>query len=629
MSGGIFGIGTSALLAYQRALDVTGHNIANVGTDGYSRQELQLAARQPFVTGIGSLGTGVTETGVRRLADRFVTQSLDLSTSASAYESTYSEFAQQIDNLLGDPNAGLTPALSSFFGAVQDVANDPTSTAARQQLIAQGQALVDRFGQLDGRIEDQRAVANGRIGGAVDEINQLATSIAELNQKIVEARGASGGQPPNDLLDQRDKLIQDLSQRISVSTLEQDDGSVNVYIGRGQSLVVGYQATALVTQSRSADPNAIQVGFRNGAAFVDVTSSLTGGELGALLDLNTTLFDPASNGLGRVAVGLTQQFNATHEAGMDLNGQLGGAFFGVPAPEVLADPANTATGLPTLALTDVGGLQASDYQLRFDGTNWSLRRLADGVQVATIPPGGSLAFDGLSLDLSGVSGEAAGDEFLLRPVHVAQGLDVKITDPRAIAAALPVRAEPAPANTGPASVLSLSVTDPTDPSLTAPVDVTFTGGNFVAGALTVPLDPSGDTMIALNGWQLVIRGAPADGDVFAVRDNAGGVGDNRGALELAALADNRGLAGGTTTFSDAYGEVVADVGVKSRRAQLNADVQTNLLAQAKAQREAISGVNLDEEAANMLRFQQAYQAAAQVIATAGTLFDTLLAAVQH
>ena len=373
--GGIFGIGTSALLAYQRALEVTGHNIANVGTDGYSRQELQLATRPPFVTGVGSLGTGVTETGVRRLADQFVTQSLDLSTSAEAYERTYSEFAQQIDDLLGDPNAGLTPALSSFFSAVQDVANDPTSTAARQQLIAQGRSLVDRFSQLDGRIEDQRAIASGRIGGTVDEMNQIAAGIAELNQKIVEARGASGGQPPNDLLDQRDKLINDLSERVSVTTLEQDDGSVNVYIGRGQSLVVGYQSTPLITASSGADPTQVQVGFQNGSAFIDVTQSLTGGKLGALLELGSTLFDPASNGLGRVAVALTEQFNATHEGGMDLNGQLGTAFFDRPAPQVLGRPDNTAAGLPALTLTDVSALEASDYQLRFDGTNWSLRVL--------------------------------------------------------------------------------------------------------------------------------------------------------------------------------------------------------------------------------------------------------------
>ena len=280
MSGsGIFGIGTSALVAYQRALEVTGHNVANVGTDGYSRQQLQLATRPPIVTGIGSLGTGVTEPGVRRLADQFVNQHLALTTSSEAYARTYSEFAQQIDNALGDPNAGLSPALSSFFGAVQDVATDPTSTAARQQLISRGQALVDRFSQLDGQIDEQRTIANGRIGDDVQQINQIAASIAQLNQKIVEAQGASGGQPANDLLDQRDKLVQDLSGYLSVSTLAQSDGSLNVYVGQGQSLVVGYQATTLETQHGGADPNQVQVGLRNGSVFVDVTPQLTGGEL--------------------------------------------------------------------------------------------------------------------------------------------------------------------------------------------------------------------------------------------------------------------------------------------------------------------------------------------------------------
>ncbi len=624
--GGILGIGTSALLTYQQALDVTGHNIANVGTAGYSRQRLDLATRTPLQTGLGSLGTGVMATGVSRSTDAFVQASLTLNTSANAYEQTYSEIAGQVDNVLSGSNSGLTPALDSFFSAVQDVGNDPTSTAARQQMLTQGQALVDRFGQLQGSIDDQSRIVNGRIGSAVETINQLASGIADLNRQIMAARGAES--PPNDLLDRRDELVRQLSEQVSVQSTVQSDGSLAVSIGQGQGLVVGTQTNKLVAQPLGADPGQLTVGFSNGAAFVRAGDSL-GGTLGALLDLKSTLLDPATDGLGRVAVGLTQSFNQLHEAGMDLDGNPGQAFFSVPPPAVLANRGNAATGTPALTVTDANALVPSDYQLRFDGSAWTVRRTSDGQTVGSVAPGGSLSFDGLSLDLSGVAGAQAGDGFVLQPLHVAGQMQVKISDPRAIAAALPVKAQAAAANTGGASVNALTITDPTDPAVRTPVDVTFTGGNFVVGGTTVPPDPSGDTTITANGWQLVIRGTPAEGDVFQVRDNTGGVGDNGGALTLGALAGQRTLAGGTATLSEGYAQVVADVGVKTQRSKLNADVQAQLLQQAQAQRDSVSGVNLDEEAANMLRFQQAYQAAAQVIATAGTMFDSLLAAVSR
>jgi flagellar hook-associated protein 1 FlgK len=629
MSGaGILGIGTSALLAYQRALDVTGHNIANVGTDGYSRQRLALATQSPIQTGIGAFGTGVAATGIDRMTDAFVNASLVLNTSAAAYEQTYADIATPIDDLLGDPDAGLTPVLDRFFAAVQDVATNPTSTAVRQQLLSQGEALADRFASLDRAIEDQRTTANARIASTVEEINQLAHGIADVNREIVAARGRSGGAPPNDLLDRRDELVRQLAERVSVSTVEQSDGSLNVSVGSGQALVVGFETQALGAQPSTADPTRIEVGFGRGPTFVAATAQLKGGRLGALIDARDSLIEPAAQGLGRVALAIAEKFNEVHEAGMDLDGAPGEAFFDVPAPEVRAAKGNAASGTPAMSVADVGALETSDYSLTFDGTSWSVRRLADGAVVGTAAPGGSLAFDGLALDLSGVSDEEAGDSFLLRPLRVASGLAVRIDDPRAVAAALPIRAETGATNTGGASVAALSVLDPSDAALQSPADIEFTGGNFVIGGVSVAPDPSGETVIEANGWQVVIRGTPTEGDVFEIRNNAGGVGDNRGALALAGLADLRTLAGGTATFAEGYAAVVADVGVETQRAKLNADVKTQLLENSKSQRESVSGVNLDEEAANLLRFQQAYQAAAQVIATAGTMFDTLLAAVR-
>jgi flagellar hook-associated protein 1 FlgK len=568
--------------------------------------------------------------GIRRTVDEFLMLRLGMTTSAAGYERTMLEFSRQLDDLLGEAQAGLSPALSRFFAAASDVANDPTSIAARQQLIAEGQSLVDRFAQLEGRIEDQRAVLNGRVETTVGEINGLAQSLAALNRQIVDAKGRMGGGEPNDLLDARDALLQELSALVANNTIEQADGSMNVYIGQGQALVVGFDANTLVADPAVDDPERLEVSIQSGAGAAVVTDWLSGGELGALLELRDGLLDATSNELGRIALGLATTFNDVHARNMDLRGALGDDFFAVPVLPVSRSPVNAATGLPTLAVADVGALAASDYELSFDGSLWRVTRIADGQALGTVAPGGSGTFDGIVVDLAPVSGAASGDSFLLQPMRLVPQLGVAISDPRAVAAALPVRAEPDSLNAGSVRAIDLTVTDPTDPDLRAPAVIAFSGGTYLVDGVPVgPPDPSGDTVIEQNGWRIVLRGTPADGDTVRVLDNAGGVGDNRGARALAALSDARVLMGGTATFAAGYAQLVTDVGVSTRRAQSNSDMQDRLLADTQARRESVSGVNLDEEAANLLRFQQAYQAAAQVIVTANTLFDTLLGVLRR
>lgn len=550
---GVFGIGTSALLAYQRAIQVTGQNIANVGQEGYSRQRIDLATRNPQFNGAGWYGQGVDVSGVSRITDQFVQRQVLDNSAGAARQQVFYQYAQRADSLLADPEAGLAPVLQQFFAAVQDVANDPTSTAARQVLLSEGEALADRFAFLQRRMDEQRQVVEGQIGAAVEEINGLASSIASLNQQIVEGLGQSGGAPPNDLLDQRDSLVERLSELVSVQTLPQDDGSLNVMIGTGQNLVMGNRATSLSAQAFGADASRTEIAVVNPSSVVPVTDIISGGELGALLDVRREILDPVQNALGRTAVGLALSFNELHRQGVDLDGVAGGDFFRLPEGQVLTGLGNSATGAPTLAYTDAAALTTADYRASFDGVEWRLTRVGSTTPLATSAPGGTLAADGFELDLSGIVGAAAGDSFDIRPTRTAAaGLGVAITDPRAFAAALP------------------------------------------------PASP-GDSV----------------------------VGDNRNALALAGIGNARVLANGTTSISSSYSELVANVGVRTRQAQLSAEAQGRMLDASRAQREAVSGVNLDEEASNLLRYQQAYAAAAQVIATAGTLFDTLLGAVRR
>lgn len=630
MTQGVYGTGTSALLAYQRAMQVIGNNIANVNTDGFSRQRVELATRPADRSGVGSIGNGVQIAGVTRTVDQFVQQRLEANTSASAEHSRFREIIESVDNLLGDETTGLSPALSRFFNAVEEVAADPTSTAARQLMISEGRSLADRFAQLDSHLNAQQTALNGQIRGTVAEINHLTGGIADLNKAIVDARGRAGGQPPNDLLDERDSLVTQLSELTEVRTVPESDGSLNVYGGRGQTLVTGTRATALFAEPRSADPTRLDIGYNNGNVEVISTDLMRGGRLGALLEARDEVLDPVGNALGRMAVALADEFNSVHNANLDLTGALGEDFFTVPPPVVQTAAGNAATGQPAVSIEAVGDLTTHDYELRYDGDDWIMRRRGDGEVVGSAAPGGTIDTAGLHVDLGGVTGAAEGDSFVLQPLKsAAAGLDVAISDPRAVAAALPVRAAAAPGNTGGAAVDSLSVTDAGNADLRAPAAIAFTGGEFVVDGETFALDPGGETVIEHNGWQLTITGEPAEGDTFDVTDNAGGVGDNRGARALADIADRRILSGGTATLAEGYAELMADVGVKTRRAQINAQTHERLLADAQAQRESVSGVNLDEEAANLMRMQQAYQASAQVIATAGTMFDSLLAAFRR
>lgn len=627
--GGILGIGTSALMAYQRSLDVTGHNIANVGNEDYSRQRLGLSSQAPLTSGVGSVGRGVRMTGVERIADQFVNLRLMDSTSESSKHAVYKDFAQRLDNLLADPDAGLSPALSDFFAAVEEVANDPTSTAARQVLLSEAQTLTDRFAYLHDRVDQQRAIVDGQLRSTVDEINGLSESIARLNAEVARV---GSDRASADLLDQRDAKLRDLSELVRVSTVMQDDGSMNVFIGNGQSLVVGGRSTELRAINTGNADVPVEIGYVSGGSVVPVTQQLTGGRVGGLVAVRNDLLDQTQDTLGRIAVALASDFNAIHAQGVDLQGQPGRAFFEVPAIGIKDHPENAATGAPAAELVDLGEARAAAYTLRFDGSEWRVRRSSDGQIVGTIAPGDSLEVDGLRIDTAGVNGAAAGDRFSIEPFRgAAAGLTPAVTDPRRVAAASALDTAAAGDNAGDADIGAARVIEGGDGDLLTPAEIVYDAATdtFSVGGTVVARVADGPTTIEHNGWRVEVSGTPADGDAFTVAGNAGAPGDNRNALRLAEVRQLRTLNGGSSSAAEAYSELVADVGVRTRQAGIAADASDRLRKEALAQREAISGVNLDEEAANLIRYQQAYQAAARVIAVSNEMFDALLGAFRR
>jgi len=472
-----------------------------------------------------------------------------------------------------------------------------------------------QFASLDKQADQQ-------VGDEVTQINTLASGIANINAQLQR----TGGNPPNDLLDQRDELVRQLSTHVGVRVAPQDGNMINVSIGNGQPLVLGTSTQPLKTVANAYDPSRHDVATSDGTV---ITSQISGGALGGVLDFRRDMLDPARNALGRTAVALADAVNEQHHAGMDLNGQLGGDFFSTGSPQVLGNRNNAGTAQVTAAFGDVSELTTSDYTMKYDGSAWSLTR-ADGTSVAMTGTGTAadpFVADGLTFTVAGAA--SAGDSFLIRPTATAAAAtSVAITDVRQIAAASPVAATAAGSNTGTGAVGGIIATDPTDANLLSPANITFTSPTTyqINGTGSFTFTP-GQPIVA-NGWSLTLNGAPQAGDQFNVAANTGGVGDNTNASALAGIADLGVLDGGNSTLTDAYAQLVGTVGTSTQQAQNGLTAQTALLNQAIASQQNVSGVNLDEEAANLVRYQQSYQAAAQVISVASTLFDSVLAAVQ-
>ncbi len=631
--------GASGLLAFQSALTTISHNISNSSTPGYTRQTVGLAANLADSTGFGWIGNGVSVTGVTRAYNAFLnTQTLG-ATSGYNQLSTLSGLAGNINNMFGDPTTGLSAGLQQFSQSVQSLANALSQTIARQAVLSQAQTLVTQFKSYEGTLTQLDGAVSGQLGSEAATISSLAANIASMNQQINSARSQSQ-QAPNDLLDQRDQLISDLSQHISVSTVPQSDGSVNVFIGNGQPLVVGTSSTTLTTGPDPFNSGQTRVFLKGANGVVDITSSLSGGTVGGLLQFQEQMLTPAHNTLGQAAMTFASLVNTQNAAGLDQNGAPGGPLLAYGAPTVLPAAQNTGTASVSAALAtdasgnpnDLGGLTTSDYYLRYDGSQWSLVDTSSGVSASLTATGsGPVTLSGAGLSIT-VNGSAkAGDQFLVQPTRNAiAGLALVTTDPTKVAAAAPLLTGAAATNTGTATIDAGSV--PTMSgwvrsnytlTFTSASSYTITGAN---GQSTTGTYTSGQP-ISYNGFAVTISGAPQAGDSFTINDNAGGTGDGRNAVALAGILDSKVLKGGSQSLAGMLGAYVGTVGLQTSQAQDGAVAQQSALTSAQAAQQSVSGVNLDEEAANLIRYEQAYQAAAQVIKVADTLFQTLMTSV--
>ncbi|HEY4371395.1 MAG TPA: flagellar hook-associated protein FlgK [Burkholderiales bacterium] len=620
----ILSIGVSGLNAAQAGISTTSHNISNVNTPGYSRQQTVQTTNTPLFSGGGYFGQGVNVASVQRAYDSFlVAQTREAQTQSTQLDGLSAQL-KNIDNLMADPSAGVSPMLDNLFSAFNTVSASPSDPASRQGLISAAQTLASGFSNLSSQLASFGDQANASVTQAVSTMNTDSAQLAQLNQQITVA--TAGGQQPNDLLDQRDALLQDMSKQARISVVNSPDGSVNVFLGNGQPLVLGSQQNQLTAGPDPSDPSQTIVGITSGGKFQAFNSAdVTGGAIGAAFAFRQTL-QQTQNGLGRIAASLAQSINAQQEVGQDLNGNPGTDFFSAAGPQVLGSTNNTGSATVGASVSNYAALTASDYKLAYDGTNYTVTRLSDNTQqsFASMPQ----TVDGVTISLSGTP--AAGDSFLIEPTrNAASTFKSLLTDPNQVAAAFPVRAGSGTSNGGTGAAQVTAVTPPANANVSQPVNIVFTGPNTFNITGTGTGNPTGLTYtpgmtISYNGWTATLSGAPASGDSFNVGPNTGGSGDNSNIKALANLQLAKTMGGGTASFSDAYATMVSNVGNQTAAAISGASAQQTVLTNATSAQQSLSGVSLDEEAANLLKYQQAYQAASKVISTADTMFQSIL-----
>jgi flagellar hook-associated protein 1 len=660
----ILNLGVSGLLGSQNGISTTSHNIANVNTEGYNRQRNDYVSSLPQFLGGYYFGSGVELSNVQRIFNQVLTNEVRANSNSAASHEAYLQQAQQLDSLLADVDTGLNQQLQAFFAALQGVSDNPSSIPARQVLLSQASMLAGRFKSLDTTLSKQRDTVNGSVTAIATEITALGGAIAELNTAITSAVSAGNGVAgqPNDLLDQRDLLLDKLAAITNITTVDQADGSVSVFLGNGQALVVGPVHNNVIAQPGVNDPRQTDLFLQasSGGALIDITTQISGGKLGGLLQFRSQLLDPAINMLGKVAIGVATTLNEQHALGMDLNNALGGLFFtdfndpAISGRRVVAQSGYAGPGTFSVDISDASALTDSNYLLTLNAGTYTVTRLSDNTVinsfVAPAAPATVALADGMTLNIA--SNAADGDSFMLTPTRGAAGEMRRIIDDvRGVAAALPVNTRTALANTGSGIVKSVQVTDTstaafaTPLALTPPLQIVFTSATtynvvnattsavLVTGAVFVPnqdnslLATAGPPVDAF-GYEIVMAGAPRTGDSFDVYYNAGGIGDNRNSQLMAALQNLPTLDNGSSNYSQAYGRMIAEVGTRTAEAESNHASSSALVEQSKARRDSTSGVNLDEEAANLIRFQQAYEASAQVISVARSLFDTLFQSVR-
>ncbi|MEB0045468.1 MULTISPECIES: flagellar hook-associated protein FlgK [unclassified Pseudomonas] len=676
----LLNIGMSGLAASQSSLATTGNNIANVDTAGYSRQQTVQGTNASQQYGSVFIGTGTTLADVRRVYNSYLDAQLRTATSLNSESTSYSAQATPLDATLSDTNTGLTGVLQKFFTSMQGVSTSATDDTSRQSVLTGSQALTSRFNSIAKQLNDQNTTLNGSLSDMATQVNKLATTIATLNQRISEV--SSGGGQPNDLLDNRNEAVRQLSDMVGAQVVERGS-NYDVYVGSGQPLVVGNTTNTLETVPSKDDPSRMALQMNRGSSTIDITSVVSGGQIGGLLSYRKEVLDPSLNELGRVALVVADQVNRQQAQGIDKNGDFGAAIFNninsaaLISQRSIAKAGNSSgSGNLDVTIQDTGKLTSRDYQVTFSSaTDYSVKR-SDGTDMGafsttTTPPP---VIDGFTLALNG-GALSAGDSFKVTPTRgAATSIQTVLTDPKKIAAAAPLTGVTSANNTGtytqPTLTSTINIYNPASQAemqtalkYSTPVKMVFGAasggsqsynlvdakgnsmgtGNIVPGqSNTVNLNVN---MVDANGnavmdnsvvppvqktftVQTTVGGTPATNESFTISLTGAASSDNRNAQALVALQTKQtvdtGSASKGISLTDAYNTLVTNVGAKAAQGKSDSTATTAILTQAKGARDSVSGVDLDEETGNLVKYQQYYTASSQIIKAAQETFSTLI-----
>ena len=654
----LMNVGISSLTANQQALTTTGHNIANANTAGYSRQTVSTTALVGQNTGSGYVGKGVQVSTVTRHYNELLGRQSNAASAASAADAIRYQSLMQMQDVYSGGDASLGAAINSMMNAFADVEAAPTDGTARNVVLTRMSELTARFRSASASLQEQEYATKQQLTNNAAQVNSLASQVATLNSQI--ARALATGHQPNDLLDARDQAIREINQYVQTSQVEADDGSISLFVGGSQPLVLGSSTGQLSVAETAEYPGSGKLSLYfsqpNGVR-VELTANMVGGgEMAGLLKFNNDDLVTGRNLLGRLALSIGTELNQQNGLGLTLSGNYGGDLFllttqtrgwsNITGYDV-GNPAASATA----TVTDTRSLVASDYKILFDGSNTAqLIRQSDGmITPLPIDPvnGIDAEVDGLQFTVPGNIATSAtkGQSILFQPFNTAADeIQPLVHNPNDLAVASAVSANIDGSNTGTLQLSSLRATDVAGvPAQGAPVRITFDGAgnysyqtydpltsNWSAASAAAPY--SSGQAIQINGWNITLTGTPAAGDTVSV-SNALDLGDgyklNAGnASAFLALRDATIFDGGTT-LSDGFSSAMAVIGTRTQSAKYAAQLSQTVANNLNADRTAVSGVNLDEEAARLLQYQQAYQASAKIIQTAQSLFDSVLNAVSR
>ncbi|MGI4836732.1 MAG: flagellar hook-associated protein FlgK [Janthinobacterium lividum] len=666
----LINIGLSSLNANTAALNTISNNIANVDTDGYSRQQTVTTSSALQNIGVGYIGTGTTLSDVRRIYNSFLDTQVQTTTALAADATAYSTQASSTDALLSDDSTGISTTMASFFTQLQAVSTTANDASSRASLLTSAKALTARFNSVASQLAAQNTDVNSQLASTASKVNDLAASIAKLNTQITQA---NNGGSPNSLLDSRNEAVRQLNELVGAKVID-NNGSYDVYIGNGQTLVSGSTVNTLTTVPSTTDATQMSLQLNYSQYSTDVTSVISGGSIGGLLRYRSDVLTPATNELGRIALTMADTVNSQLAQGVDSYGNFGSALYSDINSDAqvtqrsIGATTNKGSSNFNVSISDTSKLTANDYQVTFtDATHYSVSKLPDGTAMGSYSTADKPEIDGFQLSLNGTSVQA-GDTFKITPTRsAATAITTVMTDSKTLAAAGALTVNAGASNSGSGSVtqpaLSSVLDDGSSADLQAGIknsspvklvfgatatdgtqsykvytaagtEITSAAGSIVPGqnnalSITIPLLDSSGAAIAGKSYSfaMTVSGTPASNDTYTVSMTAAGSSDNRNAITTLALQTKATIGtadGNGVSLSDANASLVSSVGAKAAQGTSDVTATTAVLTQATTSRDSVSGVNLDEETANLVKYQQYYTASSQIIKAAQTMFDTLI-----